>query len=1086
MSHPSRFSLVLAASAEARLSYVEDIIDRAPAGARVLVVGATRGAADDLVRRVAARRTATFGLMRLGLMQLAARAAAPWLAARRLAPASALGLDAIAARAVDDARRSAPLDYLDPVAETPGFARALAATVRELGGSGIAPKAVARAPASGPDIARLLRAHDDALARAGAVDRASLFAAAASQLAAHPIADIVIVLDVPAVDPAAVRLLAACAGGAREAVITVPRHDLRSRSALEQAGGRVVDLPEPDGNALARLRLHLFDRQATPAEARLDESLHVWSAPGEGREAVEIARRLVDEGRRGVRFDEMAVLLRAPQAYASLLEQACRRAAVPLWFERGTERPDPAGRAWLALMACAAEGLSASRFAEYLSLGQVPPDAPASPPDAPAYVEAEDDPFGRGDQPGAGEAGRGADTVEAGAGGDAVRAPWRWERLLVDAAVIGGDPARWHRRLEGLAASLALQAAEAARRDGDEESPRAAGLRSARTELDRLGAFALPVISALASWPRSAPWGAWLDAFNALAPLVLRAPERVQRVFADLRPMAAIGPVTLDEVRRVLRERLLTLSVAPPDRRYGRVFVGTPEQARGRRFRVVFLPALAERLFPQRPREDPLLLDAGRLAVSADLARQDERLAVERGQLSLAVGAATERLSISYPRIEVGEGRARVPSLYALEIVRAATGRIPPHEELERWARAAGQASLGWPAPPDPAQAIDDQEHDLAMLRRLLDRAPEDVRGHAHYLLKLNEALRRSVVDRWARGARRWSPNDGLVRVTPATAPVLATQRLTARAFSLSVLQRYAACPYQFLLAGVFRLQPRVDPAPLQLMDPLTRGSLFHEVQARFLRALQGDQALPVTTATHDAALTVLDATVSEVAAEYRDSLAPAVDRVWEDGVAGIRRDLHGWLDQLVHDGAEWRPAYFELGFGAVPGERDPHSVPDSVPIGPGFLLRGAVDLVEISRTGTALRVTDHKTGRVPDGLADVRVGKGMVLQPVLYGVAVEQVLGLPVQESRLSYCTSVGGFTTHAVSLTDVARAEGLEVLTVIDRAIEAGVLPAAPTAEACPRCDFRAVCGSDVARRVASKPAALLADLHAVRALP
>ncbi len=35
-------------------------------------------------------------------------------------------------------------------------------------------------------------------------------------------------------------------------------------------------------------------------------------------------------------------------------------------------RPDPAGRAFVALLLCAVEGLSAKRFDEYLSLGQVP------------------------------------------------------------------------------------------------------------------------------------------------------------------------------------------------------------------------------------------------------------------------------------------------------------------------------------------------------------------------------------------------------------------------------------------------------------------------------------------------------------------------------------------------------------------------------------------------------------------------------------------------------------------------------------------------------------------------------------------
>ena len=81
------------------------------------------------------------------------------------------------------------------------------------------------------------------------------------------------------------------------------------------------------------------------------------------------------------------------------------------------------------------------------------------------------------------------------------------------------------------------------------------------------------------------------------------------RVLQELAPLAAVGPVRLREVRDVLSPRLSTLTHEPPRRRHGRVFVGTPHAARGRAFRVVFVPGLAERLFPQRIREDALLLD---------------------------------------------------------------------------------------------------------------------------------------------------------------------------------------------------------------------------------------------------------------------------------------------------------------------------------------------------------------------------------------------------------------------------------------------------------------------------------------------
>jgi ATP-dependent helicase/nuclease subunit B len=65
------------------------------------------------------------------------------------------------------------------------------------------------------------------------------------------------------------------------------------------------------------------------------------------------------------------------------------------------------------------------------------------------------------------------------------------------------------------------------------------------------------------------------------------------------------------------------------------------------------------------------------------------------------------------------QGR-RVPSFYALEAVRAAEGRLPNFAELDRRAEAESAARIGWPAPDDPAKAIDHAEYDLAVLARFL------------------------------------------------------------------------------------------------------------------------------------------------------------------------------------------------------------------------------------------------------------------------------------------------------------------------------------------------------------------------------
>ena len=103
------------------------------------------------------------------------------------------------------------------------------------------------------------------------------------------------------------------------------------------------DPASPTGKAptaLRRLQQHLFAEAMPPAGGQ-DDSVVLFSAPGEGREAVEIARRLLQEAERGVPFDQMAVLLRAPQTYLGVLEHALDRAGIPAWFHRGTRTDIP-------------------------------------------------------------------------------------------------------------------------------------------------------------------------------------------------------------------------------------------------------------------------------------------------------------------------------------------------------------------------------------------------------------------------------------------------------------------------------------------------------------------------------------------------------------------------------------------------------------------------------------------------------------------------------------------------------------------------------------------------------------------------
>src|SRR5499425_489820 len=167
--------LLQSASGADRLRAASEFLAEFSPGTEVLIVAASRGAADDLVRRISNRRSATFGLHRFTLTRLAA----PALAARGLATCTQLGAEAVAARATFDALAGDRIPYFAPVARCPGFSRSLAATAAELRGAGVAAAQLTGTPAVA-QLCMLLAGYEAQLERAALADRAALLRAASA------------------------------------------------------------------------------------------------------------------------------------------------------------------------------------------------------------------------------------------------------------------------------------------------------------------------------------------------------------------------------------------------------------------------------------------------------------------------------------------------------------------------------------------------------------------------------------------------------------------------------------------------------------------------------------------------------------------------------------------------------------------------------------------------------------------------------------------------------------------------------------------------------------------------------------------
>ncbi len=1082
------------------------------AGNPFLVVGASRHAADRLVHEAAegrGRQRGLFGAFRFGLFVLAQHLARPELAARELRTLTPAARLAAVVRIIHRARRGGELGRFEAAAEGPGLAVRLASTFDELRLAGVTAE---EAGAREESLGRLYGAYLETLAEVKLADRAETFASARRAItngAGLPVGLALLLLDVPLVDQASRRFAAALAAAASEVFLTLPEGDRHTEEAARALGaiplgaiplGTAETDPgdtSPD-DAVASAQRHLFaTRRPDPGAGR--RGLSVVAAPGTAAEAIEHARAFLAEAAEGIPFDRMAVLLPEPANQASAFQEAFERAGIPAFFEAGARRPHPAGRAFLVLLDCAREGLSATRFAEYLSLGETPAsrtedgptdDGPtqAGPTQA-SRTEASPTQTSPTQNGPTQDAGAGAGGTEAGENTGFV-APRRWERLILDSEVIGGLD-RWEGRLARFERQL--------QRDEEAESDASRGeaVRRRRQDLRRLTETALPILHRLAAFPTPhAGFSEWTRQLAELARAALLHPEGVLECLAETDPMRDVNEVTLDEVRESLARRLAEVVTRSRGDRYGRVWVGPIDAARGLTFDVVAVPGLSERAFPRVIREDPMLLDRQRAAISADLPVRGDLAERERLRLRIAVGAATRKLILSYSSLNLVEGRPQVPSYYLAEAFRAGLGKIPTLAEIRAQAGRESQVVRGIRAPRNPSYAIDRREFDLGRVAGALGRpeAGSSGAGTAAYLLS-DPALARSLRQEYMRQQWKWQSPDGFLHPDPEALAALERHRPGNRSFSVTGLEAYASCPYQFFLKNIVRLRPIERPEALLHLDPLTRGSLLHDVFFHLGREFRERNLAPLTEARLGEAFRMLETVFWQVEEEVRERVAPAIGRIWQDQMDGLLGDLRGFLQRYAATGR--MPLANELTFGmGAKAPADPASRTEAAVLPGGLRLHGSIDVVERLADG-ATQITDYKTGRA--SIETTRQQRilfgGRALQPLLYALAYEALSGTPTASGRLYYATIRG---TYLETVVDAASEESRGVFEAfvdgLDKATRNGRFPALPNPgvsyRVCDYCDYLPVCGPRPAGHARTKAragfAAALDEVVQIRSLP
>ena len=687
-------------------------------------------------------------------------------------------------------------DYLTHAVGLSGFAPAALRTVRDMTAAGVATEQVDRLAGKVPDpekarlLARVAQGYQAKLKAAGLLDRESLYRRAADALPLND-AGIVLVGDEPeslgfeALVAKASRVHPfAWVGWSRTTGIAPRRETTATRVATRMGVNSAPCVAAArKETSLTRVQRSMFADEAHSKTLKRDESVQFLSAPGESLEAIEIARLILDEAARGVRFQEMAVLLRTPATYATHLSSAFDRAGIRAFFVDGVPRIDPAARALGLLLDLAGADLDRAQVAEFLTTARVP------------YQRI--------------------------LGEDARISPARWDRISARAGIVSGID-QWR---SGLRA--ARDSAED--REFDDEV----------ALIDSLDIIVERLYRELRDFPESGTWREFLEATYALLSNWIDrgelTKERLERVIAPLDRFAP-APTRTQFMTRV-RELIASQIYREGSLADGRVFVGSTSVAAGLRFRVVFVPGLVERRFPSVARPDPLLLDEERETLSAELRTSADVQERERVEFFDACAAAGEKLILSYPRVDSQSGRDRVPSSFLLRAARAATGTRIASDELAALA-SGGQTSLGRPYPKTADRAVDLFERDLSLV------AFGD-KGAARHLVDEAANVRRSRDAERASWRRVLTPWDGLVDGV-ACKDALTALCLNGREVSATEVETLATCPYRHFLRFGLKLRPWEEPERTYALDRRAAGNIMHDVLEALFSELKKRKALPL------------------------------------------------------------------------------------------------------------------------------------------------------------------------------------------------------------------------------------------------
>ncbi len=522
-----------------------------------------------------------------------------------------------------------------------------------------------------------------------------------------------------------------------------------------------------------------------------------------------------------------------------------------------------------------------------------------------------------------------------------------------------------------------------------------------------------------------------------------------------LRELAAVPgePLQKAETCDRIRDALLDLHVGASNPRPGHVHVA-PIRAAGWSGRpLLFVVGLEEGRYPGGGTQDPILLDAERTKINEEidphqlplLAERPRRVTAEFWRMIARVGNA-ERITLSWPAIDLRERREKFPSQVLLEAFRSA--HESPDAEYEDLVNAASPEGF---IPTSQPLSMSEWWLRAAFAtggaKANLDDAP--LRAHP-WLLDGG----RAVEERASGAITFW---DGKVDAPPEELD----PRLQNRLYSASRLERMASCPFGYFLQSILGIEPleTIDRSE-DWLSPMDYGSVFHSVLETFMREICERNEKPALE-KHGGRLEQIATAELE---RMKEEIPPPSESAYQARIEELVEACRLFLRVEEKYCGAVDPKYFEVPFGFAAEKAElSMSEPLSIDLGGGrdVRLRGRIDRVDYHPAADVWHVWDYKSGspfkfRKPGSLMG-----GTMIQHAIYARAVNAMLESRGDKGRVSesgyYFPTVKGRGERIAKGSDPNSLE--TTLNLLFDVVGSGWFPKGDL-ERCKFCEFDSIC--------------------------